>query len=105
MLRKILERGGYGVTEASSGEKALEICRSHSEGFDLLLTDVVMQGIRGTDLAAASRSLLPKMPVIYMTGYAQVSISEYGNSAVLQKPFSASELLVEVRRTLGQVKV
>ena len=56
MLRTILERGGYNVTEADSGQKAIEIFRSCKDGFNLLLTDLVMPGMRGTEVAAASRS-------------------------------------------------
>jgi two-component system cell cycle sensor histidine kinase/response regulator CckA len=102
LVRKILEGGGYTVFEAESGEKAIEICRCHDEGFDLLLTDIVLTGIRGGEVAERVRRFFPEIRVIYMTGYvdkADLPLNE-ANAPIVPKPFSAVDLLAQVKSIL-----
>ena len=55
LVRTILERSGYTVTEADSGEEAVKLCGTRHEGFDLLVTDVVLTGMRGREVASSVR--------------------------------------------------
>src|SRR5208283_5053844 len=102
LVKKILEKGGYAVTEAKSGEEAIEICRAHDEGFDLIVTDIVLTGIRGSEVADSVRDSFPKVRVIYMSGYADKGNDPQQESLpILQKPFSATQLLAQVKRSLA----
>ncbi|HTP29373.1 MAG TPA: PAS domain S-box protein, partial [Anaeromyxobacteraceae bacterium] len=103
LVRKILEGGGYTVTVADSGEEALRLCREHVRGFDLLLTDIVLMGMRGGDVAERVRRCFPQIRVIYMTGYAdQADVPRQETGApVLLKPFAAADLLAHVRGVLS----
>jgi two-component system cell cycle sensor histidine kinase/response regulator CckA len=102
LFRKVLERHGYTVTEAGSGEEAIRVCRVSTEGFDLLITDIVLTGMRGREIAAAVRHFFPRIPIIYMSGYGYSSeMASRENAPFLRKPFSSSELLAQVRETLA----
>ncbi|MEC7764066.1 MAG: response regulator [Pseudomonadota bacterium] len=101
ITRDMLEGFGYRVTAARSGAEALE--RLSSAGrCDLLLTDVVMPGMSGFELAATVRTMLPKVPVIYMSGYTAVSDDQMGAvvAPVLQKPSSPADLSQAIRAAL-----
>ena len=97
-----LRRAGYRVLEAESGAHALALAATQPDRPDLLLTDLVMPGMSGRELAGRLRALRPGVHVVYMTGYtddtAAVAGPE-GAEALLQKPFSADLLA----RTLRQV--
>ena len=104
VARRHLVSLGYRVSEADSGQAALEILQV-GDIFDLLLTDVVMpDGMTGYQLAAAARHRLPGMKVLFTTGYSR---SDLGNDpvgpaagAVLRKPYRRQELAVAVRAAL-----
>jgi two-component system cell cycle sensor histidine kinase/response regulator CckA len=93
-VRAVLERGGYTVAVASNGDEALETIHRWSP--DLLLTDIVMPGMSGIGLAARAHQLRPKMPVIFMSGYADQYETELSGSVCLRKPFTPSQLLVAI---------
>ncbi len=100
-VAEVLRQTGYTVFEADTALDALELAKSHGE-IELLLTDIVMPGLRGTDLAAQVRALRPGIRVIYMSGYAE-GISETqlpDDSQYLQKPFRFATLLNMLRLTL-----
>jgi PAS domain S-box-containing protein len=101
LVRMILENAGYTVTEAESGGEALEACRAHDEGFDLLITDVVLTGTGGPEIANSVRHYFPKVRVIYMSGHASKDdILLRESLPFLRKPFSSAELLAQVKKTL-----
>jgi len=103
VVRKILRRQGYTVVEAQRGEQALQVCARRQEPVHLLLTDVVMPGINGRELAAKLRAVYPEVKVLYMSGYAENIISRAGGvgAAFIQKPFSPDSLVRKVHEVLG----
>lgn len=100
---RVLKEAGYQVLEAVSGEAALELSRRCAEPIDLLLTDVVLPGLGGGELAEQLVGERPELRVLYTSGYAdnpivQQSVREGG--AFLQKPFTPKELTQAVRGVL-----
>jgi DNA-binding response OmpR family regulator len=90
---------------APSGEAALEMLHALGPaGVDLLITDVVMPEIAGPVLAARAAELIPRMKVLFMSGYTEEVIRHHGisrrNASFLQKPFAPSELIQKVRQLL-----
>lgn len=105
LLRSMLQMRGYRVLEAARGEEALQICQELTDPIHLLLTDVVMPGMNGRELADRVVSLRPKTRVLYISGYPPDTILRYGlfgqGSAFLQKPFSPEALFRKVREVLA----
>jgi two-component system, NtrC family, response regulator PilR len=102
----ILETAGYAVTTARSGEEALQAARAlaaRGEGFDLVLTDIQMQGLTGLELIDGLRAAGIPTPVLVMTGYGNgESVKELkrrGFARILEKPFDEEDLLRKVRET------
>ena len=97
-----LERHGYRVIAASSGEEALDVARTYDGGIDLLLSDVVMPGLKGPELAARLRAMRPGLRVIFMSGYAAevVTSADLQDASIVTKPFSPAALARAVRSTL-----
>jgi CheY-like chemotaxis protein len=106
LVRTILERLGYRVIVASSGEDALEQAAACATPIDLLLTDVVMPGINGPALARRLTTLRPEMKVVFMTGYADDAavkdVAHRGAESLILKPFPPSLLATRVRAALDQ---
>lgn len=104
LIASVLERAGYVVLQAMEGDRALEIVRAHTAPIDLLLTDVVMPGMNGRELAEHVRSLRRDIRVLYMSGYSDDAILRRGVETArvnfIQKPFSMEALTVRVRETL-----
>ena len=105
MSERILTKGGYSVIGEERGDDAIGACEAWAQPIDLLLTDVIMPGMLGTELAERICSLRPQMKVIYMSGYshevlAPAALLGNGDSAFLEKPFSSRELLTTVGRLL-----
>jgi nitrogen-specific signal transduction histidine kinase/ActR/RegA family two-component response regulator len=100
----VLTRQGFSVLAANGPAQALKIVTDNLGPIDLLLTDVVMPGGNGVDLAAAISALRPQIKVVVMTGYAQASIASQGvlkeGIVLLEKPFSPNLLLARVRMAL-----
>ncbi|MEV6302930.1 PAS domain S-box protein [Actinoplanes sp. NPDC051861] len=92
---RILRRGGYTVLAADTGEEALRLAAGHS--IDVLLTDVIMPGMLGKDLAAAIMKAWPATRVLFMSGYAQPVLTNHGTLSadvhLLEKPFTSAELM------------
>jgi two-component system, cell cycle sensor histidine kinase and response regulator CckA len=101
---KILRGQGYRVIAARDPAEALAASAAHREPLHLLLSDLVMPGMSGVDLAARVRSLHPETKVLYMSGYAGNTLSSAGHrptdAPVLTKPFTQNELAVKVREIL-----
>jgi PAS domain S-box-containing protein len=100
-----LERSGYSVLMACGGEEALLLSGRHAGAIHLLVTDVVMPGLGGRELAERLVPLRPDMKVLYMSGYTDDAVVRYGvlveEAAYLQKPFTPDVLLQRVRQMLG----
>jgi signal transduction histidine kinase/CheY-like chemotaxis protein len=104
LMRKVLSREGYRVLEAEGGEQALELARSHPELIPLLISDVVMPGMGGVELASALAPVRPEMRVLFISGYTgQASLASAQlphGYAFLQKPFTLAAFLKKVREVL-----
>ncbi len=106
LAAQILKRQGYRVLEAANGGEALLVCGKLKEEIHLLLTDVVMPGMSGQELAQRLSVLRPEMKILYMSGYSDDSIASYGilNEKVgfIPKPFSLEALVNRVREVLDK---
>jgi CheY-like chemotaxis protein len=104
LARQYLERQGYKILEAEDGAAALQIVDGHEGAIDLLLTDVIMPGMNGRELAAQVVELLPNIRVLYMSGYAENAVGHDGTLDaginLLQKPVSLPALKDRVRELL-----
>jgi two-component system, cell cycle response regulator CpdR len=97
-LARALERSGYEVVAVDRGTAALPLI---AEGFDLLLTDIVMPEMDGIELAQKAAALAPEMRVMFITGFAAVALKAGKTSPsakILSKPFHLRELVAEVDR-------
>ncbi len=101
VLQRILVSRGYQVLAATCAEEAEQMARRNHGGIDLLLTDITMPRIKGTELAGKLLAEQPRMRVIYMSGYSSGPLpSGAGAPLCLQKPFSAQTLARTVRAVL-----
>jgi two-component system, cell cycle sensor histidine kinase and response regulator CckA len=102
-----LRRRGYTVYEARHAEEALEWAATSRAKFDLLVTDVVMPGLSGPNLAARLVRMYPKLKVLYISGYTEDATAVHGNFwggvPLLQKPFTPTQLADRVRMALKSV--
>ncbi|MGB3095798.1 MAG: PAS domain S-box protein [Candidatus Deferrimicrobiaceae bacterium] len=104
LVREILSQHRYKVLEASRGTEALEVSGRHKGPIHLLVSDVVMPGMTGPELARRLTALRPEMGVLFMSGYTDDAILHHGvlehGAEFLQKPFKASALGAKVRKVL-----
>jgi PAS domain S-box-containing protein len=104
LARQILEDAGYRVLVAHQGEEAIRLCIEHAKEIHLLLTDVVMPGAGGKEVADRLASLRPGIKVLFMSGYTDEAIVHHGvldpNVKFIQKPFSPVALTKKVREVL-----
>jgi two-component system, cell cycle sensor histidine kinase and response regulator CckA len=103
LARRVLRDSGYRVIEARSGEEALRLAGEHPDRIDLLLTDVVMPGMNGRELADRLGEIRPGTRVVFMSGYTEDVILKRGVSgdlAFLAKPFTPPMLARSVREAL-----
>ena len=106
LARTVLSEQGYTVIEAQNSEDAVRLAGKHRSEIHLLLTDVVMPGMSGRDLANHLTALHPYLRVLYMSGYTHNVIAENGTLeeglSFLQKPFTPRALTQRVRETLDR---
>ena len=106
LARRVLERGGYTVLEASDGEEALRVAESYRGPIHLLVTDVVMPRLGGRDLAARLLARRPGLRVLYVSGYTEEAVQRHGvldpGTGFVEKPFTADLLAERVRRALDE---
>jgi two-component system cell cycle response regulator CpdR len=98
-LSRALQRTGYAVTAVDRGTAAL--ARIETDSYDLLLTDIVMPEMDGIELAQRAASIAPSMRVMFITGFAAVTLKggrTPPDARVLSKPFHLRDLVLEVDR-------
>jgi len=104
LVRVTLAARGYRVLEAENGESGLRVAEAHGDGIDILITDVVMPGMGGRELAKELLQIRPKLVVLYLSGYTEDTILHQGvlgpGTAFLQKPFTLQNLARKVREVL-----
>ncbi len=105
VIRRVLESAGYKVQLATSPGEALSFCEEPGVGIDLVLTDVVMPGMSGIQLAERLAKLRPHLKVLFMSGYSEESIERHAIPAhrLLRKPFDRQALTQKVRAALDEV--
>ena len=108
IARDFLESGGYKVVEAKDASEAIELARRHNGAIDLLVTDMVMPGMTGQELAVHLQREFPGLCVVFMSGYSEHAATEMANAdptvRLLSKPFSRGALLRTVRESLHSRK-
>ena len=104
LVRRELESRGYTVLTPANADEALHACDRHIGPIHLLLTDIVMPGMLGPEVARLACALRPDLKVLYMSGYTDESIMQRGllsgNEVFIQKPFSPHALSQKVREAL-----
>jgi signal transduction histidine kinase/CheY-like chemotaxis protein len=104
LVATALQDRGYTLLTAADAEEALELDRIHTGPIDLLITDVVMRGMRGPELARRIRERRPELPVLFMSGYPDDALNVGGDldsgTAFLQKPFRVRALGAKVAEVL-----
>ena len=104
-LKNKLEHAGYTVLAAANGPEALSALECSEQPVHMLLTDMVMPGMNGVELARRARAVRRGIKVLYTTGYSDEVLAR-GNapdreiSAIVSKPFTAAELTRKVRQVL-----
>jgi PAS domain S-box-containing protein len=106
LAERVLAEGGYSLLVAADGRDALEVAARHDGAVDLLVTDVVMPGMGGRELAQRLDQLRPETRVLYITGYTEDTVVRHGllhsGLAYLEKPFRPERLLAKVRQVLDR---
>jgi PAS domain S-box-containing protein len=104
LARQYLEKQGYKVIEAADGAVAMQIAVAHEGVIHLLLTDVIMPGMNGRELAQRISEIRPNAKVLYMSGYTENVIGQDGTLdagvRLLQKPFNLRDLKSKVREVI-----
>ena len=103
LTRRVLERNGYTVLPCADGEQAIALAESDDRKIHLLLTDVVMPGLRGYEVARLVAATRPEIKILYMSGYAEEALvgrPALATSALIEKPFAVDALARRVREAL-----
>lgn len=102
LVGEVLSRSGYEVFSAASGDEALVLLREHGDRIHLLLTDVVMPGMTGPDLARAATHFKPSLRVLFTSGYTSEPDEAFDDPDVefIGKPFSPQALVAKVQTVL-----
>jgi len=104
LVEKVLIPNGYTVLSAKSGEEAMKLAAAETRKIDLLLTDVMLPGMKGQDLAKAFINNRPEVNVLFMSGYLCPSMAQTDSAkradAFIQKPFAPGTLLRKIRKML-----
>jgi two-component system cell cycle sensor histidine kinase/response regulator CckA len=104
VLEAMLRRHGYDVLSCGSTRDALEICEQYVDRIHLLITDMIMPGMNGRELAVRVRALRPDILVLYVSGYADANQDEAldANMDYLQKPFTPEALAMKIREVMAR---
>jgi len=105
VVARVLDRAGYHVLVAGAGAEALAMCEDLRTPIDALVTDIVMPGMGGKELATHIAARYPDIKILFMTGYTDDEILRKGildqGRALILKPFGPEELLRKLREVLG----
>ena len=101
ITRILLESWGYRVIEAHSGEEAMSFFTSNGDGIHLVLTDVIMPGISGPQLASELLRMRPELRIVFMSGYPNDQLNQ-PDAAFLPKPFNPASLSRMIRKELDR---
>ncbi len=102
VLVRELRMAGYTVLEAADAREAIPLGEHYTEPIDLLVTDVVMPGMKGPQLAEKLLHVRPRMQVLFISGYSEpITLDDNRQVNLLRKPFSPAELTEAVRDALG----
>jgi PAS domain S-box-containing protein len=104
LTHRVLERHGYTVLACANGAEAVALAETHGAGIELLLTDVVMPGLHGYEVAEKVAASRPEIKILYMSGYAEEAFVDHPAvtaSALIEKPFAVDVLARRVREALG----
>jgi DNA-binding NtrC family response regulator len=106
ITRQVLEHAGYEVMECSGPQDALRLAAAHPGRIGLLLSDVVMPGMNGLDLARRVQQIQPQLTTVFMSGYAEGAVLQKAarnpRCTYIQKPFTVDLLLTSVARALAK---
>ncbi|OGP91325.1 MAG: hypothetical protein A2156_16300 [Deltaproteobacteria bacterium RBG_16_48_10] len=106
LTAKILERQGYRILETFNGDDALLACERHKSPIHLMLADIIMPGMSGSELAKLLKPLYPEIKILYMSGYTDNAIVRHGvlekGVNYIQKPFTMEGLARKVREVLDK---
>jgi len=106
VTRQVLEHAGYQVLESDGPREAIRLAEAHGERITLLLSDIVMPGMNGIDLALKIQQLQPQLKTVFMSGYAEVAVLHKAvrdpQSTYIQKPFTIDVLLARVAEALAR---
>jgi two-component system, cell cycle sensor histidine kinase and response regulator CckA len=104
-VRRLLERYGYHVLEAPSGNHALTAIAESAQAIDLVISDMVMPEMSGLELRQHLRELRPTLPVLLMSGYSEEAITRLGSPGsvgpLIEKPFTVQGILQKVKEALS----
>jgi CheY-like chemotaxis protein len=107
LTTRILTRNGYQVCAVGNGAEAVRRAGDTAQPITLLLTDVVMPGMLGNEVAARIGAIRPDVPALFMSGYAQPILDSHGVGAssfdILAKPFTESALLSRIRQAITRI--
>lgn len=104
LTERVLRAAGYAITAVSNPAEALKRLEHDGEQYDLLLTDVVLPGMDGWELAMRVREFSPSLRVLFTSGHprsALPALSQHPEARLLEKPYTRSQLLTAVREVLG----
>ena len=108
LIARVLRRSGYTVLEAGNAREAMPLGEHYDGAVDLLITDVVMPGMSGPELAQCLQPIRPNMPVLFLSGYTAEAMAPHGmlngQAELLTKPFAPVALTRTVRRILDERK-
>lgn len=102
-FEKALEKAGHHVIACSDGERALRALKFAEGAFDLLLTDIMMPGMDGIELAKQAETLSPGIKIMFITGFAAVAMgdAQASENPVLSKPVHLRQLVLEVDKLIA----
>lgn len=102
MAHQMLEKNNYTVTSFIDGNDAIEHFRQHPHKFDLIITDLIMPAITGTELSTKLSAINPNVPIILTTGFSEkitaATCEQWGINTVINKPFAIHEFLAAIEK-------
>ena len=109
LASEVLQGQGYEVIEARHGEEAIELSQRHDGRIDVLVTDVVMTGMSGRQLADLLCQSRPRLKILFMSGYPGDAVVRHGllrpGNEFIQKPFMPESLASKLRELLDRQQV